>query len=191
MQRAEDDERVDAVQELRPELRLELVEDLLLHAVVLALRSLLLADSATGRKPRLVSLSSDFAPTLLVMMMTVLRKSTRRPLASRQVAVLQDLEQDVEHLRVRLLDLVEQHHGVALAADRLGQLAALLEADVAWRGADQPADVVALHELAHVDLDERVLGAEHELGEGLGQLRLAHAGGAQEDERADRAAWDP
>ena len=42
LQRAEDDDRVDAVQELRPELRLELVEDLLLHPVVLLLSLLLL-----------------------------------------------------------------------------------------------------------------------------------------------------
>ena len=37
LQRAEDDDRVDAVQELRPELRLQLVEDLVLHSVVLLL----------------------------------------------------------------------------------------------------------------------------------------------------------
>ena len=106
-------------------------------------------------------------------------------LGVREVPVLQDLEQDVEHLRVGLLDLVQEHHGVALAADSLGQLAAFLEAHIAWRCAHQSADVVTLHELAHVDLDERVLTAEHELGDRLGQLGLAHAGGAQEDERAD------
>ena len=103
-----------------------------------------------------------------------------------QVAVLQDLQQDVEDLRVRLLDLVEQDHGVGLAADRLGQLAALFVADVAGRRADQRRHVVPLHELGHVDLDQRVLGAEHELGQRLGQLGLADAGGAEEDERADR-----
>ena len=104
-----------------------------------------------------------------------------------QVPVLQDLEEDVEHLGVRLLDLVEEHDRVALAAHGLGQLAALVEADVAGRRADQAGHVVALHELAHVDLDERVLAAEHELGQRLGELGLADAGGAQEDERADRA----
>ena len=45
---------------------------------------------------------------------------------------------------------------------------------------------MALHELAHVDLDQRVFGAEHELGQRLGQLGLADAGGPQEDEGADR-----
>ena len=105
--------------------------------------------------------------------------------------VLEDLEEDVEDLRMGLLDLVEEDDAVVLAADGLGQLAALVEADVAGRGADQARHVVALHELAHVDLDERVLAAEHELGEGLGELRLPDAGGAEEDERADRAASDP
>jgi hypothetical protein len=69
---------------------------------------------------------------------------------------------------VRLLDLVEEHDRVVLATDGLCQLATLVEADVAGGRADEPAHVVALHELAHVDLDERVFAAEHELGERLG-----------------------
>ena len=41
-----------------------------------------------------------------------------------------------------------------------------------------------LHELGHVEGDERVLATEEELGERLGKLGLAHARGSQEDERA-------
>jgi hypothetical protein len=44
---------------------------------------------------------------------------------------------------VRLLDLVEQHHRVGPAPHRLGQLAALVVADVARRRADQPRDASA------------------------------------------------
>src|SRR2546429_9656886 len=40
--------------------------------------------------------------------------------------IVEDLEQYVEDVGVRLLDLVEQHHGVGAPADRLRQLAALL-----------------------------------------------------------------
>src|SRR5262249_4293039 len=47
-------------------------------------------------------------------------------------------------------------------------------------------DVVLLHVLRHVDLDQRVGVAEHELGQGLGQQRLADPGGPGEDEAADR-----
>ncbi len=70
-------------------------------------------------------------------MMIVLRKSTRRALCVRQISVFQDLQKHVERFRVRLLDLVEQDHGVALATDRLGQLAALFVSDVAGRRANQ------------------------------------------------------
>ena len=45
---------------------------------------------------------------------------------------------------------------------------------------------MALHELAHVDLDQRVLSAEHELGERLGELRLPHTSWTEEEETADR-----
>src|SRR5204862_5315973 len=95
------------------------------------------------------------------------------------------LEEDVKDLGVRLLDLVEEHDRVVLATHGLGELTAFVKADIARRRADEPADVVALHELAHVDLDERVLAAEHELGEGLRELGLSHSGGPEEDERAD------
>ena len=43
-----------------------------------------------------------------------------------------------------------------------------------------------LHVLAHVDADHGLLVVEQELGQRAGQLGLADAGGAQEDERADR-----
>ena len=43
-----------------------------------------------------------------------------------------------------------------------------------------------LHVLAHVDADERVVVAEHELGQRLGEKRLADAAGAEEQEAAHR-----
>ena len=49
------------------------------------------------------------------------------------------MEEDVEDVRVRLLDLVEEEHGVGGLADRLGQEAALLVAHVAGRRADEAA----------------------------------------------------
>ena len=110
----------------------------------------------------------------------------RAALAVGQAAVVHHLQQRVEHVRVGLLDLVEQHDRVGPAAHRLGQLAALLVADVAGRRADQPRDRVLLHVLGHVDPDHRVLGVEHELGERPRQLGLADAGRAEEQERADR-----
>ena len=120
------------------------------------------------------------------MISTVLREVHRAALAVGQPAVVEHLQQDVEHVRVRLLDLVEQHHRVRAAAHRLGELAGLLVADVAGRRADQPADRVPLLELAHVQPDHPVLVAEQRLGQRPGQLGLADAGRAEEQEAADR-----
>ena len=52
---------------------------------------------------------------LLVMMMTVFLKFTVRPWESVDAAVIEDLEQDVEYVVVRLLDLVEEDDRVRLA----------------------------------------------------------------------------
>ena len=77
-----------------------------------------------------------------------------------------------------LFDLVEEDDGVRAPADGLGELATLVVAHVSGRGTDELGDRVLLHELGHVEGDEGVLAAKEELGQGLGELGLAHAGGA-------------
>ena len=84
-----------------------------------------------------------------------------------------------------LLDLVEQDNRVGVTTHALGELAALVIAYVAGRRADESADAVFLHELAHIHADQRVLGREHLLGNLLGQVGLAHACRAEEEEGAD------
>ncbi len=54
-----------------------------------------------------------------------------------QRAVVHHLQQDVEDIRMRFFDLVEQQHGVRFLGDRFGQQAALVKPDVARRRADQ------------------------------------------------------
>ena len=83
-----------------------------------------------------------------------------------------------------LLNLVKEHHGIGLPADPLGELAALLVAHIARRGADEAGHRVPLHILRHVDADDGALVAEHGLCQGLAKLRLPHARGAQEQEGA-------
>ena len=109
------------------------------------------------------------------MMMTVFLKSIDPTLRVGEPAFLEDLQQRVEDVGVRLLDLVEQHDRERLAAHLLGELAALFVADVARRRAEQPRHRVLLGELAHVELDQRVLVAEQELGQRLGQPGLPDA----------------
>ena len=100
-------------------------------------------------------------------------------------AVVHHLQQQVEHIRVRLLDLIEQQHAVRVLGDRLGEQAALVEADVARRRADQARHRVALHVLGHVEAQELHAHGDRQLARHLG---LADAGGAGEQEAADRLA---
>ena len=102
-----------------------------------------------------------------------------------QRAVVHDLQQQIEHIRVRLLDLIEQQHAVRMLDDRLGQQSALVEPHVARRRADQARDRVALHVLGHVEAHELHAHRDRELARHLG---LADAGGTREQEAADRAA---
>ena len=92
------------------------------------------------------------------------------------------------HVGVGLLALVEEDDRVGALAHRLGEHAALAEADVAGRRADEPGDGVLLLELAHVDRRHHALAAEHQVGERERRLRLADAGRADEEEDALRRA---
>ena len=167
-QRVEHHHLVDAVDELGPEMRLHLAHHRELDHLVVAVGHLLdhVRAEVRGHHDHRV-LEVD-----------------RAALAVGQAAVVEHLQQRVEHVRVRLLDLVEQDHRVGLAAHLLGELAALVVADVARRRADQARDRVLLHVLGHVDADQVVLGVEQERGERLAQLGLADARRAEEQERA-------
>src|SRR6478735_9300868 len=176
----EDDDLVDPVQELGTEDLLQVAHHARLHVVVgepLLVRQveaerLVLRDRG---RPDVRGHDHDHVPEVDL---TALRVG--------QLSVLEDLQQYVEDIRVRLLDRVEEDHRVRLAAHGLGQLAAFVVADVAGRRADEPGHGVLLHVLRHVDLDHRVLVAEQELGERAGELGLADAGRAEEDERPGR-----
>ena len=91
----------------------------------------------------------------------------RAALAVGEAAVVQDLQQHVEHVRVRLLDFVEQQHRIRPAAHGLGQITAFLVANVARRRADQARDRMLLHELRHVDAHHRLFGIEQEFASAL------------------------
>ena len=65
-------------------------------------------------------------PRFEVMMMTVFLKSTVRPLPSVSRPSSMICKQHVEHIRMRLFDLVEQHHGIRPPPNLLGELPAFL-----------------------------------------------------------------
>ncbi len=97
-----------------------------------------------------------------------------------QLAVFENLQQNVEHVRVRLLDFVEQNDRIWRALDAFRQLTTLFVANVSRRRSDQLRDRVLFHELGHVEPNQGFLGAKHELSQGTGDFCLADAGWAEE-----------
>ena len=93
----------------------------------------------------------------------------------RDAPVVEYLQQDVEDIRMRLLDFVKEDHRIRLPPHRFGQLPAFVVADVAGRRADQPGNAVLLHVFRHVDAHHRRLGVEQRLGERLREFGLAHS----------------
>ena len=78
----------------------------------------------------------------------------RAALAVGQPAVIENLQQHVEDIVVRLLDLIEQNDAIGTAAHGFGQLTAFLVADISRRRADQPSDRVLL---LYSDMSMRII----------------------------------
>src|ERR1700694_1264473 len=132
-QALEDDHGVNAGEELRAEHPLQLLVDLFLRVLVAALDLIGLVDDRgleTERGPGLVYIADAEVGGHDDHGVGEVDDLTLR---IAEPAILEDLQQHVEHLGMRLLDLVEQDHGVGPATNSLGQLTALVISDVAWR----------------------------------------------------------
>ena len=128
----------------------------------------------------------NWLPRFDVMMTTVFLKSTVRPLPSVSRPSSSSWSRTFSTSGCAFSIFVEQHDGVGPPADRFGQLAGLLVADVSGRRADHARHRVLLLVLRHVDADHRLLVVEQELGERARELGLADAGRAEEQEAAER-----
>jgi len=123
----EDDHLVHAVEELGAEDPLELTGDAALHVLV--------AQAALFglREPERGVLADLGGADVRGHDDDRVAEVDRAALRVGEAPVLEDLEEDVEHVRVCLLDLVEEDDAVGTTADDLSELAALFVADVARR----------------------------------------------------------
>ena len=103
-----------------------------------------------------------------------------------ELTLVENLQEQVEHALVSLLDLVEQYDGVGVLADLVHQEATLLVTDVSRRRSVEQSHRVLLLELRHVEADQRTLVTEEERSQRLGQLRLTGTGRTEEEERTHR-----
>ena len=106
-----------------------------------------------------------------------------------QTAIIEHLQEQIPHIRMRLLHFIQQNHVIRPATHRFRQLAAFFVAHVAWRRADQSRHGVLLHVLRHIDPHDVLLIVEQLQRQLLRQLGFAHAGGAQEEEAARRLSF--
>jgi hypothetical protein len=79
-----------------------------------------------------------------------------------------------------LFDFIQQDDGIRRPLHALGKLAAFFVAHISRRRTDQLGDRMLLHELRHVEADERLFAAEEELGKRPGNLGLTNARRAKE-----------
>ena len=68
-----------------------------------------------------------------------------------QLAVVHDLQKDIEQIRMGLFDFVQQQHTMGLLIDGIGQQAALIKTDITRRGPDQTRYGMTLHVFGHVE----------------------------------------
>ena len=171
LQAMEQDDFVDAVEEFGPEMGFDKAHHIVPHR---------LAVLAFGLVDQI------FRPEIRGHDDQRVAEIDRAALPVGQAAIVEHLQQDVEHVGMGFLDFVEQHDLIGPPSDGLGQGPAFLVADIAGRCADQAGDRVLFHIFRHVDAQQSAFVIEHETGQSLGQLGFADAGRPQEHERADR-----
>ncbi len=101
-------------------------------------------------------------------------------------ALVENLEKKLEHVGMRFLNFIQQHHRIGPAADRFGEDAALSISDVSWRRAFQRRHGVRFLEFRHVDGDHVALASVKQIREGERRFCFSHAAGTDKKENADR-----
>jgi len=116
-------------------------------------------------------------------------KVHRTPLAVREAPLIQDLQEHVKDLGVRLFDLIKEHDGIRVPAHGLCELAALIISHITGWRTDHSCHSVPFLVFAHVQPNHGALVIEQELCQRPSQFRLAHTGGTEEDKGANRPVW--
>mmetsp|Transcript_96585 Transcript_96585/g.268469 ORF Transcript_96585/g.268469 Transcript_96585/m.268469 type:complete len:379 (-) Transcript_96585:2455-3591(-) len=186
----EDDDLIQAVEELGSEEALHLLVHELLHLRVALLTSVIPSPEAQSKAACGALLHRAAAK--------VGRHDHQRvgeghgpALGVGEAAVVQQLQEHVEDVGVCLLHLVEEHQRVWPPTQGFCEGAAITVAHIAGRRADELGDCVLLHVLAHVQTDHGLISAKECGSEGLAERRLADSRWPREHEASDRPLGIP
>ena len=167
-ERLEHDDLIDTVQELRTEQALDLAHDAGLDLIIVETRC------SAGREPERCRGGDLTCAHIRGHDDDRIAEVDHAPLRIGQATFLQDLEQDVEDIRMRFLDLVEEHDRIRALTHCGGKLATLVIAHVPRRRTDQARHRMLLHVFRHVKGNECILRIEQELCKRFRELGLAH-----------------
>ncbi len=105
--------------------------------------------------------------------------------AIRQETLIKNLQEEIEHIGVRLLDLIQENHGVGIIAHLVSQNSPALGAHDSPGHADEFVHGNGgVPVLGHVQAHHLLFIPEKKFGQGFGQFCLAHARRAKEKEYA-------
>ena len=89
-------------------------------------------------------------------------------LAVSQLTIIQDLQENIENIRVRLFHLVKEQDRIRSVAYLLRQLPSFFIAYIAWRRSIEAASREFLHVLTHIKADESRFVIKETFSQGLG-----------------------
>ena len=182
-ERMEDDDLIDTVDEFRTERvfhfihhqLLHILEGFLLLAFVLCFESQFLHLVFQEGRAKVTGHDDDS-----------IREVHGAALTIGQTTIIEYLQKNIEEIRMRLFDFIEEDDAVRRLSHGIGQLAAFFIADISWRRTDETGHFVFLHVFRHIETNHIFLTAKHAFSERSGQLGLADTGRAEEEEGTDR-----
>ena len=127
MQRMEDHNLIDSIDELRLEQPLYFLHHIGLHLIIVLLLRLFRA------KTKVLGINDPLRACIGSHDEDRIFEADFSSLGVRDMSVVKYLQQNIEYIRMRLLYLVKQHNGIGIAADLLRQLSALLKPYVTGR----------------------------------------------------------
>ena len=154
VERFEDDDAVEAVDEFWLEVLFDRSVDLFFHRFVIE-HPFLNAKAHFGRSADQISAEIGGHDDDRIAEVDLAAEGIG------EASLFQNLEQQVHHIGMRFFDFVEKDDAIGALAHLLGELAAFFVSDIARRRSCHPADRKFLHVFGHVDLDEGIFAAEH------------------------------
>ena len=179
IQRMEYDDLINPVQKFRAEDQLHLIHDILFHPLVIALFVLL------HGKSKLLGINDRLGPCIGGHDNDRVAEIHLSSLGIGDMSVIQNLQKNIEYVRMRLLHLVKQHDRIGMRADPVAELTAVPMAHISRRRADHLGHRMLFHIFGHVYPDDGFLIAEQSLRKGLGQFGLSYPCRSQEQEGAN------